>query len=81
MKDAEKILVRIKTLDKLIQKENTGTPAKLALKLNISERCIYHYLAFMKNHFEAPLKWCEEKESYLYSKKGALLVSFVSEKR
>lgn len=60
-----RIIIR---LDFLITKEMTGNPKKLASKLAITERSVYHYLAFMKKELNAPIVYNYQKQTYMYSK-------------
>lgn len=47
----------------------TGNPKQFSCKLNVSERTLYNYLAFMKNELKAPIVFDEVKQSYLYNEK------------
>lgn len=49
-----------------IELASTGSPKQFSSKLNISERTLYNYLAFMKNELKAPIVFDESKQSYLY---------------
>lgn len=53
-------------LDVLIQSKKTGTPKQLAHKLEISERSVHYYIAFMKNEMKAPIVYDNKLETYLY---------------
>lgn len=52
-----------------IELATTGSPKQFSSKLNISERTLYNYLAFMKNDLKAPIVYDESKQSYLYNEK------------
>jgi hypothetical protein len=56
----------------IIKQENSGTPADLAAKLNMSERMIYKYIYFVKTEFNAPVKYCRKKKSYKFSENGSI---------
>jgi hypothetical protein len=58
-----RILIRI---DEQIKTKQTGTPKQLAQKLEISERSIHYYIAFMKNEMKAPIVYDYINETYLY---------------
>ena len=51
-------------LKELIEKENTGTPKELALRLNISERSLSRLIKTLKeaNH---PIIYSRTKQSYI----------------
>jgi transcriptional antiterminator len=53
-------------LHELIQSKQTGTPKQLAQKLEISERSVHYYIAFMKNEMMAPIMYDNKLETYLY---------------
>jgi len=73
------ILQRLQIIDRLIQKEKTGTPSELASKLGLSDRSVYEYLTLMKS-LNAPIKFCPIRKSYYYDKKGRLVMSFEESK-
>lgn len=69
-----RIIIR---LHELIVSRQTGTPKELAEKLELSERTIYNYIAFMREELKAPIVYntalayyCYEEECLL-SFKGA----------
>ena len=66
---AIKYIKRIAILDRLIQIKGTGSPSKLAQKLNISERTLYEYLNLMKD-LGAPIEYCKMRGSYYYKEEG-----------
>ncbi len=53
-------------LHELIQSKQTGTPKQLAHKLEISERSVHYYIAFMKNEMKAPIVYDSKQETYWY---------------
>lgn len=65
----EEILKRLERLDYLIRIKGTGTPANLAHRLGVSERCIYSYIQLMKER-GAPIKFSKDRKSYYYEKDG-----------
>lgn len=58
----------IRKLHDLIQAERTGPPVDCASKLNVSERTVFNYLAYMKNEMNAPIVYDLSKSSYRYNK-------------
>jgi len=58
--------------------ENTGKPQCMAELLNVSERTVYNYIAFMKEELKAPINYSPAKESYYYTESPDL--RFVVEK-
>ena len=60
-----KQLERLRKTHKLIQLENTGTPAELAQKLHISTRQTYLVLEQLKE-MDAPLRFNRKSRTYYY---------------
>jgi len=71
------MIFRLARIDYLIQKKATGTPAKLAQKLGISDRCLHYYIKLMKEDLNAPIKFCRQRNSYFYDGNGKFNFSFV----
>ena len=46
--------------------DSTGSPKKLALKLNVSERTIYNYINYMRQELKAPIIYNRIKGTYQY---------------
>lgn len=46
--------------------EQTGAPIDLGVKLGISVRTLYEYIAFMKKELNAPIVYAKHKQSYKY---------------
>ncbi|MBA3900545.1 MAG: HTH domain-containing protein [Bacteroidetes bacterium] len=46
--------------------ENTGNPRCFADLLDVSERTVYNYIAFMREELNAPIEYSPVKESYYY---------------
>jgi hypothetical protein len=59
-----RIIIR---LDNLITMEMTGSPKELASKFSISERSIYNYISFMRRELNAPIKYNNQRLSYIYT--------------
>ena len=53
-------------LHELINNKQTGNLKRLAEKLEISERSVSYYIAFMKNELKAPIIYNRKLETYLY---------------
>jgi len=53
-------------LHELINVKQTGTLKQLAQKLEISERSVNYYIAFMRNELKAPIIYDRKLETYLY---------------
>ena len=56
----------IKKIHFKILRDSTGSPKKLALKLNVSERTIYNYINFMRQDLKAPIIYNRIKGTYQY---------------
>jgi len=68
---------RFQTIDRLIQKKQTGTSIRLAKKLDISERTAKEYIAVMKE-FGAPIYFDRAANSYRYKTKAFLTFLLLS---
>jgi transcriptional antiterminator len=53
-------------LHELINYKQTGNLKQLAQKLEISERSVNYYIAFMRNELKAPIVYNRKLETYLY---------------
>ena len=53
-------------LHELINTKQTGTPNQLAKKLEISERSLHYYIAFMRKELKAPIVYDRKKQTYWY---------------
>ena len=60
---------KIIRIHKLLLMERTGKPKELAIRLGVSERSIYNYIAYMKKELNAPIAYEPIKESYYYVNK------------
>ena len=56
----------IKKIHSKILTESTGSPKKLAVKLNVSELTIYSYINFMRQDLKAPIIYNRIKGTYQY---------------
>lgn len=62
----------IKRIHEFIEAKSTGSPSDLALKLNLTERSVYNYIAFMKTDLNAPVKYDYEIMNYIYERECTL---------
>lgn len=53
-------------LHELIVTKKTGAPKELAKKLELSDRSLHYYIAFMKNEMMAPIVYDSKMETYWY---------------
>ncbi|MDM8161412.1 helix-turn-helix domain-containing protein [Labilibaculum sp. K2S] len=58
------ILEKVEFVKELINKRNTGTPAELAQRLNISERSLSRLIKTLKEN-NYPISYCRTKQSYI----------------
>lgn len=57
---------KIIRIHELILAKQTGSPRDLALKVGISERMLYHYIAFMREELKAPIVYDSQNTCYHY---------------
>jgi len=69
-----KQLERLRRAHLLIQQEHTGSPAKFANKLAVSERQLYNIIDYLKE-IDAPLNYSRKVETYYYTTSFDLLVN------
>ena len=72
-------LQKIKYFIHLIEKQRTGTPAEVAVKLNVSERTIYSYVSTLKYDLKAPIEFNKFRKSYQFERPGKLIWDWQSE--
>lgn len=70
---------RIERLDQLIRMKATGSPQKLAQRMNISRRTLYNILEFMKTQ-GAEIYYCVDRQSFCYKKEVYFYFGFSLEK-
>ena len=73
------MLNHLEYLDHLIRTKGTGTPAQLARKLEISQRCLYDNINFMKER-GAPIMYDRKRNSYYYEEDGQFYFKFLKNK-
>lgn len=57
-------LEKVEFIKELINKDNTGTPAELAQRLNISERSLSRLIKTLKEN-KNPITYSRTKQSYI----------------
>ncbi len=72
-----KFIERFKRLDAIIQNKSSGTPAELAVRLEISESTLYEFIAVMKE-LGAPIIYDKYAKRYGYENEGYFNVSFIA---
>lgn len=75
------LIKRIETLErlhKLILHKRTGTPAQLAQRLDMSERCMYGYIKLMRT-MGAPVVYCKSTERYYYDYPVEFSIGFTAD--
>ena len=70
---------KIKHFIHLVQKERTGSPTEVALKLGVSERMIYNYVNILKDVLNAPIDYNRHKKTFIFLKEGKLFWEWVCE--
>ena len=63
---------KIIRIHNFVSNMQTGSPKQLALKLNLSERMVYNYIAFMREELKAPIVYNNERLSYCYERECGL---------
>lgn len=66
------VLIRV---DSLIHLQNTGTPADLAHKLNVSERTVYNIVAFLRE-LGGDIVYDKYRSSYCYRSSKRLFIKY-----
>lgn len=74
-----KYLNRIRRLDGMIRRKNTGPPPELARKLNISERWLYIFLDELREELDCPIRYDRYRRSYVYEEPGSIAFGFQRE--
>jgi len=69
-----KQLERLRKAHKLIQQENTGTPAEFANRLDISRRQLYNIIEYLKE-VDAPVQYNRKTNTFYYRYDFDLLVN------
>lgn len=70
---------KMKTIDELIARENTGRPKQLSQKIGVSPATLYRYLNAMRKA-GAPIKYSRIRETYSYEEYGRLSLVFCNKK-
>ena len=72
-------LTKIERMCSLIRMNATGTPVEFASKMGMSSRTLYNYINFMKTKLNAPIEYCNTKQSYYYKTKGQVNLGWTPE--
>jgi hypothetical protein len=67
---------RIIRLNLLILSRKTGRPSVCADNVGVSERTLFSYLRILKD-LGVPIKYSRKEQTFYYSEKGELIISFV----
>jgi len=67
----------IERLDQLIRMKATGSPNVLAKRLGVSRRSLFYIINIMKS-MDAPIKFCNQQQSYYYEYDCKLAIGFLS---
>lgn len=70
----------IERVDQLIRLKATGAPNDLANRLGVSRRCLFNIIKVMKE-MEAPIKFCNSRQSYYYERECKLAFGFIENKK
>jgi len=73
-------LVKVSRLDSLIRRAATGTPEKLAERLEISRSSLFELIAFLKEEMGAPIIYNRYRQSYIYSYTPRFFLDFERER-
>lgn len=81
----QKIRQNIQTLeriDQLIYQKRTGNATELAELLGVHVNTVYGYIQLMREEFEAPIRFDNTRNSYVYDCEGRLIceIGFKSKK-
>ena len=71
----ETYMQRVNELNEKLAAGKTGTPAKLAAYLHISERCLYSFIDNLKQ-MGVPIAYCKKSESYIYTRPYKMSIEF-----
>jgi predicted DNA-binding transcriptional regulator YafY len=71
-----RFIQRFKTIDRLIQKKETGNAIQLAKKLDVSERTAKEFIMVMREN-GAPIFFDRLVNSYCYTNPGKFNISFI----
>jgi transcriptional antiterminator len=63
-------IIKIKQFIQLVEKQRTGSPKEVAVKLGVSNRMIHNYVQLLKTSFNAPIEYNRYKKSYHFYSDG-----------
>ncbi|MCF0054159.1 HTH domain-containing protein [Dyadobacter sp. CY356] len=70
-----KYFERFDRLHGMIRRKATGSPAELAVKLDLSERAVFEYIRAMRE-MGAPISFCPHRRSYYYEREVRFEMGF-----
>lgn len=73
-----KHIERLRMINNMIRRRNTGSATEMGFRLGISERSVYYYLKDLKL-LGAPVCWSATDNSYTYEIEGNLRIEFQDE--
>jgi hypothetical protein len=65
-------LTKIERMCLLTRLNATGRPVDFAERMGMSPRSLFNYINFMKSKLNAPIEYCNTKQSYCYKEKGII---------
>ena len=60
-------LLKLERLDTLIRRAATGSPEKLAERLEMSRSNLFNLISFLKEEMKAPIVYSAQRLSYIYT--------------
>jgi DNA-binding transcriptional regulator LsrR (DeoR family) len=70
-------LNHIRRLTALIQQKATGSPDALAKRLNVSRSKVFYLLKSLREDYEVPIYYDDERQSYCFSREGKFFIGFL----
>lgn len=68
-------LNKLKRMDYLISRKATGSPTKLAERMELSETTLFEYMAIMKE-LGTPIRYDRFRQTYYYEDDGNFIIHF-----
>jgi DNA-binding IclR family transcriptional regulator len=67
----------LRRLTALIQQKATGTPELLAQRLKISRSKLFSLLKSLREDYNVPVFYDDERQSYCFSREGKFFIGFL----
>ena len=67
----------LRRLTALIQHKATGTPELLAQRLDVSRSTLFSLLKSLREDYNVPIYYDEERQSYCFSREGNFYIGFL----